>query len=64
MEQIDTDALKTRLIQRKGRWREISDRSGMSYSWLSKFAGDRIPNPGVRSLRKLESALKDEREAA
>lgn len=57
MEHVDTDALKARLIQQKGKWRAISDKSGMSYSWLSQFANDRIPNPGVRSLKQLEAAL-------
>lgn len=64
MEQLDTDALKAQLIRHKGRWRAIASRAGMSYSWLSQFANDRIPNPGVRSLKKLEAALQEEREAA
>ena len=58
MQDVDTDSLKARLIQRKGQWKKIATASGMSYSWLSQFANDRIPNPGVRSLRKLEAALR------
>lgn len=59
MQQADTDALKTQLIRKKGCWKAIARQSGMSYSWLSQFANDRIPNPGVRSLKKLEAALRE-----
>ena len=55
--QIDIEALKAELVREKGRWAEIARAGGMSYSWLSKFANDHIPNPGIRSLRKLDEAL-------
>ncbi len=56
--QIDVEALKAELVREKGRWDEIARAGGMSYSWLSKFANDHIPNPGIRSLRKLADALR------
>lgn len=49
--------IRTKLEARRGDWAEISQRSGVSHSWLSKFVNHKIPNPGLRTLEKLEAAL-------
>jgi len=50
-------AIRTKLEERRGDWAEISRRSGVSHSWLSKFVNHRIPNPGLRTLEKLQAVL-------
>jgi len=57
MEHVDPEMLKAQLRQRRGDFQDLVDKSGMSYSWLSKFANDHIPNPGITSLKKLKAAL-------
>ena len=57
MEHVDPESLKAQLRQRRGNFDAIAKRAGMSYSWLSKFANDHIPNPGITSLKKLKAAL-------
>jgi len=57
-----TDAI-AELQRRKGDWEAIADDSGVSYSWLCKFAQDKIKNPGVRTLHGLEVALSHRRAA-
>jgi len=47
-----------KLMTHKGDWIKISKDSGVSYSWISKFANNKIPNPGVYTLEKLDKALK------
>ena len=50
--------LREALESRRGDWPAISERSGVSYSWLSKFVNGHIPNPGYETLKKLHSAVK------
>lgn len=50
-------AVKTGLAQRRGEWKALADASGVSYSWISKFANNKIPNPGIETLRKLQRAM-------
>lgn len=57
MEHVDPETLKAQLRQKRGSFQAIADKAGMSYSWLSKFANDHIPNPGITSLKKLKAAL-------
>jgi transcriptional regulator with XRE-family HTH domain len=57
MEHVDPENLKAQLREQRGNFQSIAERAGMSYSWLSKFANDHIPNPGITSLRKLKAAL-------
>lgn len=45
------------LKARKGEWQAVANASGVSYSWLSKFANGRIDNPGFATLMKLHDAL-------
>lgn len=45
------------LEARRGEWQDIAKESGVSYSWLSKFANGHIPNPGYATLCKLHEVL-------
>jgi transcriptional regulator with XRE-family HTH domain len=45
------------LNARKGDWQAVATASGVSYSWLSKFANGHIANPGFATLTKLHEAL-------
>lgn len=47
----------TLLNARKGDWQKVAADSGVSYSWLSKFANGHIDNPGFGTLTKLHAAL-------
>lgn len=50
----DTDEIVVALLTaRKGEWESIAERSGVSYSWISKFMNQKIPNPGSATLKKL-----------
>lgn len=54
----DTDEIVRDLLNaRKGEWEHIADKSGVSYSWISKFMNDHIPNPGSTTLKKLRAWL-------
>ena len=53
---LDT-AIRSRLEARRGEWPDIVKQTGVSHSWLSKFARGLIPNPGIRTLEKLDAAL-------
>lgn len=45
------------LESQRGDWQAIASASGVSYSWLSKFANGRIPNPGFATLTALHAEL-------
>lgn len=45
------------LNARRGDWQAVASASGVSYSWLSKFANGHIDNPGLETLKKLRLAL-------
>lgn len=45
------------LQDRRGDWQEVARASGVSYSWLSKFANGHIGNPGYGTLCRLHEAL-------
>lgn len=45
------------LNTRKGEWQAVAAASGVSYSWLSKFANGHIENPGYQTLLKLRESL-------
>ncbi len=47
-----------RLLQaRRGEWKRIAAEAGVSYSWISQFVRDLIPNPGFVTLRDLRAHL-------
>lgn len=53
------------LEQRRGEWQHIATdaASGVSYSWLSKFANGHIDNPGYVTLKTLREYLRRSAEA-
>lgn len=53
-----TDQIKAALLARRGCWREVADKSGVSYSWISKFMNGHIPNPGTRTLTRLQDGIR------
>lgn len=52
------DKVITRLESRKGDWKQIADDADVSYSWLTKLAQKKIPNPGIKTIERLEKVLK------
>lgn len=54
----DTVALlRADLLNQRGNYHRISRESGLSYSWLCKFAQGRRVNPTITTITKLRSAL-------
>jgi transcriptional regulator with XRE-family HTH domain len=46
-------AVQALLKERRGAWKQVAEASGVSYSWLSKFANGHIENPGYATLSRL-----------
>lgn len=53
MTQSLLDYVLAELQQRKGTWRAICRKTGLDYSWLTKFAEGKIDDPGVRKIQLL-----------
>lgn len=52
------EEVRTRLIAFKGRYPEVCERSGLDYSWLSKFAsGERGKRPSFDLITQLDAQL-------
>lgn len=51
------DELRARLIAQRGKYRQICELSGLTDSWVSKFANRAIQNPTVSKLDRLSQAL-------
>ena len=49
------------LQARKGEWPKICADTKLDYSWLTKLAKGRIPDPGVNKIEKLADYFKDRR---
>lgn len=47
------EEVRDALNRRKGNWERIKNETGISYSWLSKFARNEIKNPGIDYLTRL-----------
>lgn len=47
------EEVKEALKRRRGHFKRIAKETGISYSWLSKFASGHIANPGIQKLNKL-----------
>lgn len=47
----------TELNNRKGSWPQIAQDTEVGYSWLTKLARNRIPNPGIHAIQKLHNYL-------
>lgn len=43
----------------KGRWPEIAERAGVSYSWVCKIATNQIPDPRVKGVERIAKTLKE-----
>lgn len=41
----------------KGDWVALAAESGVSYSWMTKFAQGHIPDPRISTVKKLTTAL-------
>ena len=55
MNQIDT--LISKVQERRGEWPKLAKDSGVSYSWLVKFAGGKIRNPRIQTADRLAMTL-------
>ena len=42
--------IKDRLEGSKGTWPVVCEKTGLDYSWLTKFAQGKIPNPGYAKV--------------
>jgi len=56
MTSLDTE-VRQLLGARKGEWQSIASKTGISYSWLSKFFNGHIDNPGYQTLKSLHEHL-------
>jgi hypothetical protein len=57
---ITPDSIRKRLIAH-GNWPLVSKMTGVSESWLSKFANKRTDNPRYNTLKRLHDYLKTKR---
>lgn len=49
-----------RLIElHRGQWKAVETATGVSHSWISKFARGKITNPGYATLKRLHLLLSD-----
>jgi hypothetical protein len=56
--ETELDIEVRRLLEaRRGEWKRIAAEAGVSYSWISQFVRDLIPNPGYTTLRDLRAHL-------
>jgi transcriptional regulator with XRE-family HTH domain len=46
-------SLRTELQRRRGDWPALCQATGLSYSWLTKFAQGRIREPGLSKIERL-----------
>lgn len=52
------ESTRQRLCKFTGRYQEVADLAGVSYSWVSKFAnGERGKQPSFDLINKLQRAL-------
>lgn len=47
----------TELQLRKGDWVLIANQANVSYSWITKFANNKIPNAGVITVERILEIL-------
>ena len=57
-------AVKVLLESNKGRWREISSETGVSYGTIQNIAQGRSENPSVNTVEKLHNFLNQGKEGA
>ena len=51
------DTLVKDLQTRRGDWPEIAKQAQVSYSWLTKLAQGRIPDPSIRRVFRVRAVL-------
>ena len=49
--------VRVALEKARGTWVSVASKSGVSYSWISKFMNGRIQNPGHETLMAIKKAL-------
>jgi predicted transcriptional regulator len=59
MENVDLVDLRARVVALRGHYRSLSEKSGMSSSWISKFACGRYKSPGLMTVQRLMAALEE-----
>jgi hypothetical protein len=47
------EEVRAQLLRRRGKYRQIAELAGVSYSWVEKFARGKIDRPTYLYLRKL-----------
>lgn len=52
-----TENTRARLIRKRGKYRQVAELSGVSYSWIQKFAGGKENNPSVETIDAVFYAL-------
>lgn len=50
--------VRAALLLHKGDWPELARESRVSYSWITKFAAGKIPNPGYPRLVRLNDQIR------
>ncbi len=56
---VDADTVRKGLEARRGDWKEIAAKAGVSHSWISQYVRGLIDNPGYRTLSSIQQALTD-----
>jgi transcriptional regulator with XRE-family HTH domain len=56
IEHPDISVVRDKLEACKGHWDLVAAESGVSYSWLSKFANGHVENPGANTLQRVSLA--------
>lgn len=56
--------VQDKLKESKGNWRVVCENTGLDYSWLTKLAQGRIPNPSVHKIQTLHDYFKKPRRKA
>lgn len=47
------DDVRSALIKRRGKYKEIAKLTGFSYCWINRFSRGEFPNAGYARLKKL-----------
>jgi transcriptional regulator with XRE-family HTH domain len=49
--------VRAALEAKRGFWKQVAADTGVSYSWISQFVRNKIPNPGYATLVRLRDEL-------
>ena len=60
----DIEFIRDRLNACKGTWPKVCEETGLDYSWLTKFAQGKIPNPGYAKISTLKGHFQPDPQAA